>query len=310
MTELIERYLDAEKIKKIAIEKNYDEISFKEFVRFIDITLEKNLKCNSLEDDYENAILEFVDRYMDSFTTEREKGFSVAWSKEYAIQVLHENGEHAIANAYIAAEEHSTEQAQADLKLYCIITQRDELFDKHFKYLLEIDVPNTEIPIEKQAEEYSRIYKQQIENGKTEVFAHQYADLIAGKEFHQIYCEDYAFAYDKAIQEGKSAEYASTFADKYAGELVNIKRRAEIYDDEEMLDYTKEKVNAYMKGWEYAVENKIKNLNKFIEIYESIYLSTYFGDGGKPNMSIEAINKMITEKSMDKYVKLLNQHKD
>jgi len=212
MTELIEKYFNTEKIKKIAIEKKYDEISYNEFIRFIDITLADDIRLNSLEVDYENDILEFVAGYMDCFTKEREKGYSVEWAKEYAIQVLYENGEHAIAYAYETAKEHSPEQAQADLKLYCITTRRDELFEKHFKYLLEVDVPNAEIPIEKQAEEYSRIYKEQIKKGSSEIFANHYADLKASDIYSELGCYSEAKEYEKAILAGYSKAYASAFA--------------------------------------------------------------------------------------------------
>lgn len=126
---------------------------------------------------------------------------------------------------------------------------------------------------------------------------------------HKIYCEEYAFAYDKAIQDGKSDEYAYAFANKYGEELVNVKGRFGINDDEESLDYAKQKANAYIDGWEYASENKISNLNDFIQIYEHIYLNTYYADDGMPNMSIEDINKMVAEKSMKKYAELLNNKK-
>lgn len=308
MTPLIEKYINTEKLKSIAKEKNFDEESYQEFIRFLDYNLEQEerLGFDESEVDHETSMLKYVCDYINEIIKEKVKGFSTIWAREYVKESLFEESQNSSALAYYEVKKTDPEQALKDLNLYSKLTNRDYLFVKHFTHLIEIDVPNVTPSVEAQSIEYSRIYKEQIELGRTELFADKYSALIAEKQSHEIYCDDYAFAYDKVIQDGKSEEYASNYARKYAEELVDVKRRAGISDDEELIDFKKETVNAYMNGWEYAIENKIEFPIKFIEIYENFYLNTYYADKGMPNMSREDINKMIIEKSMEKYVKFLS----
>jgi hypothetical protein len=148
-----------------------------------------------------------------------------------------------------------------------------------------------------------KIYKEQLAKGKSEVYAHHYSDLMANGEYHEIYCEEYAFAYDKAISENKSSEYASVFANKYASELVDIKRRYGISEDEEMIDFAIEKVNAYMKAWQYGEENQLKDFELFAEIYENIHLNTCFLDDITENKSSEEFDKLVLEKTLERFNK-------
>jgi hypothetical protein len=311
MTRLIEKYNYTERVKSIAKERNFDEETYQEFIWFLDYILEQEDQngFDKTEVDQETSMLNYVNEYINEFIKEKEKGFSLLWAREFVNDSILEGSKNSTALAYSKVKKINPEQALKDLNLYSQLTNRDSLFVKHFTYLMEIDVPNPTRSVEHQSIEYSKIYKEQIESGKSELYADKYAELIAKGGCHIIYCTDYAFAYDEAIKVGKSEEYADIYADKYSSELIDVKRGAYISDDEELLDFKKQMVNAYMSGWEYTVENKIENPNKFIEIYENIYLNTYNADDGLQNMSIEEINKIIVEKSLEKYFKILNREK-
>ena len=311
MTPLIDKYINKEKIELIAIEKNFDTETRQEFIRFLDYHLEQEdrLGFDDFEEDPVASTIDFACEYINEFIKEKNNGYSLPWLKEFVNRKLCDDNKQEVSWAYYEVRKIDSDQALQDLYLYSKLTNRDYLFVKHFTYLIEEDVPNVTPSVEEQSIAYSRLYKEQINNGKTDVFAHQYAVLASGDQLHIIYCEDYAFAYQKAKQECKSDEYASAFANKYAEELVDVKLRFGISDDEESLDYAKQKADAYINGWEYATENKIANRNGFIQIYEHIYLNTYYADEGMPDMSFEDIKKMISEKSMEKYTILLNNKK-
>jgi hypothetical protein len=76
------------------------------------------------------------------------------------------------------------------------------------------------------------------------------------------------------------------------------------YKDEEFIDFTIEKVNGFMKAWEYINEHKLKNSDHFYKIYENQYLNTYFADNVMPKGSLEEIDKKILEVVLLQYNKL------
>jgi hypothetical protein len=63
-------------------------------------------------------------------------------------------------------------------------------------------------------------------------------------------------------------------------------------------------MNGFMKAWKYINEHKLKNSDRFYEIYENQYLNTYFADNGMPEGSLKEIDKEISEKVLLQYNKL------
>ena len=124
---------------------------------------------------------------------------------------------------------------------------------------------------------------------------------MVGDEFHEIYCEDYAHKYDGSLNLGKSEEYAERYAEKYASELVDVKLRAGISDDEECLDFARAKAKAYIKGWEYANENNLEEKSHFIECYSHFYLNTFFSDNLNEWASIEDCEELALERALEKF---------
>ncbi|MCZ2084346.1 MAG: hypothetical protein LC112_08730 [Flavobacteriales bacterium] len=235
--------------------------------------------------------------YFDTYLECIANGHGEEWS--HALAHTAEDGESAIYYTHEEVYKIDEELADKEVRIYAKSLGGDEYFIKYFAHLFEIG-SITDDKTEK-AEKYSHIYKREIANGKTEIYADKYADLMAGTDFHEIYCEDYAIAYDNAIAENKSERYATLYADKYASALVDIKRRYGISDDEEMMDFAVEKVNAYMHAWEYAQENKVDDFERFARLYENIHLNTYYADGGKPKMSNEEIDKLVLKETLEKF---------
>ena len=257
------------------------------------------------EDDFEegdsihDSALYVLDLYIKPFIKIIENGHSEKWAHLVSKNI--EDNEWRIYEAFNELKKEQPKLAQQELELHCNNLSKDEDFRRHYLFLFSIG-EGMDKPYEK-ATEYAEDYKEQIKKGKSKLFAHEYADL-GNSDYHDIYREEYAYAYEKAILNKKSERYARVFADTYASELVDIKRRAGISDDEELIDFTIEKVNGFMKAWEYISENKIKNSDRFYSIYENKHLNTYFADDGMPEGTMEEIDKGILEKVLLEYNKL------
>lgn len=254
--------------------KNYEEDDFEEG---------ESIGNNALE----YSTLSYIKRFVD----EKEKGHSDEWTHIVA-NSFEDDEERIIDESYSVIKSIDEELAKQELHLHCKSLCRDELFEKHYLFLFEIG-EGLNHPQEI-AKKYSEIYKQQIAKGKTPVYSHQYADLMSSNEYVEIYCEKYAFAYDKAISEGKSKMYAELFADKYGDGSANHGER----ENRDIPDFWEEKVFAYMNGWEYATNNNFSN--KFIGIYENIYLNTIYADEPE-KIPWNRLEEYILEEALKKY---------
>ncbi|MEI7676414.1 MAG: hypothetical protein WCJ03_06525 [Bacteroidales bacterium] len=235
--------------------------------------------------------------YMNTFIDLINKGHGEKWAHEMAHTC--EDVERGAYHTYFDMKANDPEQAEKELVIYCKGLGGDELFEKYFLYLFrEMEDPDC---IFAKATTYSETYRKLIKNGKTEIYAQQYADLQA-EDYHRIYCEDYAYSYEKALINNKSIEYAKLYAEEYASALVDIKRRHGISEDEDMINFAIEKVNAYMISWEYARDHELSDRKSFMSLYERIHLDTYYADEPLPvRMKEEEINKMIMEKVLAEY---------
>ena len=251
------------------------------------------------DDSVQSSALFVAKMRIKNYAEQIAKGHGEEWAQ--IIVNNSEEGEIAIYLAYKDLMITNSELAKKELLIYCKSLGGDKYFEKHYIYLFEI-VDEIDGRIEK-AKEYSKLFKEQIAKGKSEVYAHEYSDLISEGEFHKIYCEEYAYAYDKAINEGKSVRYAREFAEKYGDALVDIKRRYGISEDEEQIDFAIEKVNVYMTAWEYKEEHKLIDFQRFATIFENIHFNTYYNDEGRPEGSKQQIDMAILENALIKFNK-------
>jgi hypothetical protein len=250
-------------------------------------------------DSIQESALYVLNLYTTPFLELIKKGHSEEWA--LLVSKTIEDNEIRIYDAYEELKIKQPELAEKELSLHCNNLSNDEDFKRHYLFLFSIG-EGIDKPFKK-ATEYAKGYKQQIRKGKSKIYAHEYADLAAENLYHNIYCEEYAYAYEKGINEGKNEKYSRTFANKYGDEITNIKARYGGNEDEEALDFTIEKVNAYMKAWEYVTNNKLDVTERFYEIYENIHLNTYYADDGMPDGTTKEIDKEILEKVLIKYKK-------
>ncbi len=163
--------------------------------------LSKFIKMTELKEKYDN---------------EMSKGHSEQWSKLYANNI--EKHQHAFNQTYKTIYETSPEQAFKELEIHCKAMGADELYTKHFISLMALDPLSNP---DKQAAIYSKTYKEQIEKGKSEIFAHHYSDLMGTESDSEIYCFAEATEYEKAIGSSFSEKYAEAFAMQIAEYIAN-----------------------------------------------------------------------------------------
>ncbi len=294
-----------EELKLIYLQKGFDP-------NFLQFFLDKYYLCfNELlndskdytDEDWEEegyflhqSSLNIALDYIAIFIKQIEKGHSLEWAHLYAKYL--EETEIIFYHTY-----HDLNKIDADLARQDIITvaksiSDDEIFQTYYLNLFEnLANPNDRIET---AKKYSELYKKALLNGKTKIYAHQYADLMVDidEDYNEIYCEEYAFAYDSALTQNKDEKYARYYADLYASAITDIKRRAGISENIDMLEFALLKVQAHMIAWGYAKVNKLKEIDRFIEIYMNVYLNYEF-EGLK--LSVES-EKIILEKSLERFM--------
>ena len=284
-----------------------DEKYFSKFLEYYKVSFDELLEDhkNWTDDDFDEgdsvqaSALWCANDYIQKYIKLIKKGHGQEWAHKMAHTA--EDGERAVYFVHSDLETINPELAKEELLIHTKALGGDEYFEKHYLLLFEVQAePKGRIET---AQNYSRIFKEQLAKGKSEIYAHHYADYRADGIYNEIYCEEYAFAFDKAISENKSEEYAREYANKYASELVDIKARYGISDDEEMIDFAIEKVNAYMKAWEYGKEHPLKDFKRFAEIYENEHLNIYFPNEIIVEKCIEELDKLVLEKTLEKFNK-------
>ncbi len=303
MTAIVEKYIGTDLIQKIAKDNRFSQEVLDFFISFLDNFLTELKDENALDENEPiEELLSYPLEYISKYHQMIKDGYSLAWSKEYADNKDFCYEDNLLAYCYYASNKVSSVVALTDLKLFCKLKYDDQLITDYLvRMATEADL-YCEVGIEKAACDFSEGYKQQIKDGKSDIYAYQYANLISYNYYHKIYCEDYAYAYEKAINNGKDEDYATTYADKYGSELVDIKRRAFIHDDEEMLDYAKEKAEAYINAWEYIRDNKLSNINTFYADYEMAYIGALHPDDPSEWSTVAESKKIAEQKAMERYL--------
>lgn len=300
MSELSDKYYSKKELFEIAMEKQIPEKYFEDFVAFVENDIKQMVDDAELdEDEIGIAAIDFAVEYFEKYDIEIQKGHSKEWSHVYAVSG--ERHPHAFNDAYTAIKEIDPANAKEELILHCRNMGGDDLFTNHFIYLMENGEAFSDP--DKQAEEYSAVYKEQIKLGKSEIFAHEYADLIAEGEYVEVYCFWYAKIYDESIQKGKPKDYAQLYADKIGGNYADYYGRY-IEDkeyDTDSHDFNERNILGYMNAWEYSYENNLDHIEVFIKIYEDIYINSYYADDRDYNIDEKELDRDILFRALDKF---------
>lgn len=162
---------------------------------------------STVEDNNVFISLDLTNDYIPYYASEREKGHSHQWSHSYASDKVSGEKEYGcIQNALGEIASEKDKEKEFDIHVRSI--NEDPILVGRYKYLFR-EIPED---FHKDAEDYCRLYHQCINNGKSENYAHAYAD--ACNRGISEYCWDIqAQAYELAKTQGMDDDSASCFAD-------------------------------------------------------------------------------------------------
>ena len=148
------------------------------------------------------------------------------------------------------------------------MNESDDVFFKEiYVYLFKEQDPAPQ----KSAEEYIRLYRECISNGKSEIYAKCYAQRIVECGISEEFSELYASKYEECINKGRSEIVAKLIAWEY-------ENLYEEYwpEDDNILGIEGHK--GYMEGFEYAIDNNIEYPEEYAKQYKEKYLAKHFPD--------------------------------
>lgn len=184
------------------------------------------------EESYANIIC-FSIKFMEYYVPEKKKGHCEAWAETYANSRLSRMKEYSsYRNAYYAVK--NDEEKENELDIHVASMSDDPLFRKRYKFLFtEISGDPKEY-----AESYCNNYRGMIASGKSEIFAHAYADYHDEHD-NKYFCVIYAKAYELAKSYGMNDRDAFYFGD-ISTEAV----------DQGVWSFTNEFLKRYHEKWQ------------------------------------------------------------
>ena len=220
----------------------------------------------AIDEEEINAIIECSDIYIRSYAIEREKGHCHQWADSIAkSNVSDENEYWTIHNAYDEIEDEA--EKEKELGIHANALNPDPFFKEIYVYLFKEQDPAPQ----KSAEEYIRLYRECISNGKSEIYAKCYAQRIVECGISEEFSELYASKYEECINKGRSEIVAKLIAWEY-------ENLYEEYwpEDDNILGIEGHK--GYMEGFEYAIDNNIEYPEEYAKQYKEKYLAKHFPD--------------------------------
>lgn len=213
---------------------------------------------DSTEDD-NNALssLALTDDYIKFYVQEAEKGHNNVWCESVARDSS--SGEHEIwvvCNALAAIDD--DKEKENELSIHAHSLSNDPIFVKRYIYLIH----ETEPEAKELAEDYCKAYHECIKNGKSEIYAHAYADAV-NEDFCPDFCEMYARAYELAVQHGMDSE-ALSYADFCTDAL-----------DQGLWLYMDDYLKKYNKEWQvdFLIEILCEDIKEDIprDLHKDVY---------------------------------------
>lgn len=195
--------------EELAVDSKYFD-KFKEEVERSYAELQRD--CPEDDEDPEeesnaDASIRLSKEFMEYYVPEKEKGHSDKWAETYArCSVLEMDEYRSYREAYDAIED--DEKKEKELDIHVASMSDDPLFRKRYKYLFTDFSGNPK----EYAESYCNDYRRMIALGKSDIYAHAYADYH--DENKDEFCTIYAQAYELAKNHGMDDSDAFCFGDK------------------------------------------------------------------------------------------------
>ena len=187
------------------------------------------------DEELEKACIECANDYIKYYVEEREKGHGHKWAHFYALRSVYRDVVEYKLIHYILNNIDDTEEKDKELTIHARSINKDPIFVERFKYI----VKNSNCNYSEKAEEYCRAYHKCIEEDKSEIYAHAYADAV--NNGFQGYSGIYAEAYEQAKNQGMNDDKAVRF-----GVFCKCAAENGLYKDIEIENFKK----IYQKRWQ------------------------------------------------------------
>ena len=237
------------------------------------------------QDDIDGS-LEIATDFMNIYVGQIDAGLSETWAEAYANHRLNEDVDDSAWNAFMAVSKSlAYEQAKKELVHFARYLDDDPSFVENYAYFFIYKWTIEDV------KEFMRIKNSQIEQGKSEVYAREYA-LHHNSTPDDDYCHLYASKYEACINKGIESYKAATIAEAYE----------DCYDKHYPQDNDlegKKFIDVYIQGFEYAVVNGIDPPEKFAKAYQA----AYYNNGERPSYVAKGeyddiISKLLANKSL------------
>ena len=198
----------------IMIETAFDELAidskyfdkFKEVVERSYLEQQRDYPDDDEEESNADVSIRFSKEFMEYYVAEKEKGHCDTWADTYARSRCCRIEEYkSYHDAYDAIEE--KEDREKELDIHVALTSTDPLFRKRYKYMFTETIGDPK----EATENYCNNYRGMIALGKSEFYAHAYADYH--DEHKEDICVVYAQSYELAKKHGMDDVDASCFGD-------------------------------------------------------------------------------------------------
>jgi len=194
--------------------------------KFKDIYLRYNEEAEAYEGTSEdpNAInsgsLELTIEKLELFMKEINKGHSEKWAAlvidNMPIEYTESEYCGGISFAYRELLKKNKKLAEQELLIHSKSFGEDEIFEKQYIHLIKNDGSMNSL---ENAKNYAKCYKRLVKEGKSEIYAHYYADWA--DEYTSFFCENFAFAVEKALSQGLKESDAISIALDFGDVMCN-----------------------------------------------------------------------------------------
>lgn len=257
-------------IPEESLKETFDKLEIDE--KYYPIFSERaNKALNGIADDYGldqddiDGSLEIATDFMNIYVGQIDAGLSETWAEAYANHRLNEDVDDSAWNAFMAVSKSlAYEQAKKELVHFARFLDEDPTFVENYAYFFIYKWTIEDV------KEFIRIKNSQIEQGKSEVYAREYA-LHHNSTPDDDYCHLFASKFEECINKGIDTGNAYTIAEEYE-DCYDLH-----YPQDNDLE-GKKFIDVYIQGFEYAIVNGIDSPEKFAEKYRA----AYYNNGERP----------------------------
>lgn len=206
-------------IRDAFLKTGVDEKFFPVYEREIKLAydeLQQDLPDDEETSDEESNVfssIRLANDYIACYVEEIEKGHGDKWASSIADNRCEEHEFYIIEEAYNSIED--KEQREQELDLYVNSLSGDPIFRERYKSLFH----DYELYAHEKAEEYCEAYHYCINNGKSSIYAHAFANEVnnyfndRGTDYDEHIVDIHAEAVEQAIEQGMDEDRAYLFGE-------------------------------------------------------------------------------------------------